>query len=252
MIYCEDCGRPLMGSSGHGTKGVHRYYTHKLIRGEPIICSVKTIRAEEIEQAVFKHMDEILFRDGYFDALEKRFDTALKRTCQDQKISEKQHGNELEKLEREIHATIRLASEMKSDVGIEEMLKTTLTRLKNEKEKLEKFLRETKEASGGSDGDAKEARQLLELNLAEYKKAKSKATASMLKRLLHKIFSGIVIGSEGAKLSYPTTGVKSHLGRIDQCGRVPDEQSGATGLLPFSKRRLVKIQDFTNVPPLPA
>ena len=71
IIYCDDCGRPLVGSSGHGRGGARRYYVHHAIRGEKENCAIRSLPAEELEQAAFQLLDEVIYKEGYLDGIEK-------------------------------------------------------------------------------------------------------------------------------------------------------------------------------------
>lgn len=248
IIYCEDCGRPLVGSSGKGKKGVHRYYVHRSIRGEKATCAVRSLPAKDMEDAVFHHLDEVIGREGYLDGLEKCLEFVAKRDTTDQKSIEKQHRQDLEKIEQEILTTIRVASDLKADVGIGDMLKSTLGKLKDEKDKIERLLRDLVNSSADSCLSGAEARYVIELNLAEYRKARARAKASLVKRLIRRIFSAIVVGANGAKVSYGTTESRSITNRNRSSLAAPDDSSGAAGPSRFSKRRLMMIQEIKNPP----
>ena len=137
---------------------------------------------------------------------------------------------------------------MNSDEGITDMLKSTLTKLKNEKNKIESLLNELKEASADGNLSAADARYVIELNLAEYKKVRTKAKPILLKRILRKMFSAIVVGRGSVKVAYGTTSERTVVGRDHLRLVASDENSGATGPSPFSKRRLVKTQEIKNPP----
>jgi hypothetical protein len=250
IIYCQDCGRPLVGSAGHGVKAVHRYYTHRVLKGDPTICSVRSIRANELEEKVVKHLDVIMIQEGYLDAIESRLEFAFRQENRDRHISKQQLEKDRLQIDREIRAAVRMASEMSSEGGIDALLKDTLIKLKSDKEKIEKQLLEIDESSETDGLTGQSARAALELNLAEYKRAKAKAKPAQLKRLVHKIYSAIVVGADGVKASYGSSAVLSssnnYLGSV-----ASDNLSEATGLSLFAKRRLMKIQDFKDAPPLP-
>jgi hypothetical protein len=79
ILYCQECGRAMMGTSGKGRHKVYRYYMHPR---EDIgsTCTIKTISADKLEQKVFNHVSEVLFRDGYLDSIEARLKFLFEKT----------------------------------------------------------------------------------------------------------------------------------------------------------------------------
>ncbi len=71
LAVCGDCGRALVGSTGHGKKNNIRYYIHRPIEGKPVTCSVKRYRAEAIEEALENHLLRVINQAGYLDGIEK-------------------------------------------------------------------------------------------------------------------------------------------------------------------------------------
>ncbi len=98
---------------------------------------------------------------------------------------------------------------------------------------------------------AKEDRKVIELRAAEVRKAKAKATPAMLKRLIQKLVSAITISSEGASMGYWQAKDGAPDNPSTEKQKALDQKSGAYSVVPLGLRRLEKIQDFFNLPPLP-
>lgn len=71
LIYCGDCGRPYVGTSGNGEGGKFRYYFHKPIPGLKVTCSVPKFKAEQIEEHLENHFTEVLQREDHQENLAK-------------------------------------------------------------------------------------------------------------------------------------------------------------------------------------
>ena len=249
IIYCADCERPMVGSSGHGRMSVHRYYTHHGIRGEAVTCSMKSVRADDLEQSVLNHVDEMLFREGYLDSLQRRLGHAYGLSTKDTKAAIKRYESDLIRIEKEIYSTIKITSEM-GDVGIDKGLKDTLIKLTNQKSEAERQLEDFKTILESAQSEVDD-RKAIELNASELKRAKSKATPAMLKRLIQKLFSGIAVSDGVAAVSYWKSPFQETVNPNAKIKKAPEFSSGAVILFPLGKRKLVKIQTFEGLPPLP-
>lgn len=71
ITTCGECGRALVGSTGHGKKNKIRYYVHRPIEGKPSTCSVKRYQADKVESALENHLIRTVNQDGYFEGLEE-------------------------------------------------------------------------------------------------------------------------------------------------------------------------------------
>jgi len=164
----------------------------------------------------------------------------------------KSHASKLEaellQVDREIMSTIRLISEMRED-GMEDMLKDTLKKLRDQKEQAKRYFEDVKNQQVQI-ANAAEDRKILELNAREIKKAKTKASPTTLKRLIHKLISAISISPQGAKIGYWTARDQQLLIPSQSPSKASDEKSGAFPFSPTGRRYLKKIQDFFNLPPL--
>jgi hypothetical protein len=77
ILKCKECVRALMGKSAHGKWGVHRYYDHKDTPGIPVTCEIRRIRADELEEAVFNHLSQIVLLAGSLDDVEENIRESL-------------------------------------------------------------------------------------------------------------------------------------------------------------------------------
>ncbi len=98
LLKCKECGRPMVGQSAHGEKQIHRYYTHAISKGDEITCSVKRIKADEIEQAVSNHIVHVL-KDGNY------LNEVASRILQQDESSQKNIGLAKQRLVKELKDT---------------------------------------------------------------------------------------------------------------------------------------------------
>ena len=136
------------------------------------------------------------------------------------------------------------------DVGIDKGLKDTLIKLTNQKSEAERQLEDLKTILESAQSEVDD-RKAIELNASELKRAKSKATPVMLKRLIQKLFSGVAVSDGVAAVSYWKSPFQETANPNAQIKKAPELNSGAVIFLPLGKRKLVKIHSFENLPPLP-
>lgn len=99
IIRCEVCGRALVGQTSHSKNKAHRYYGHSKIDKRDKPCSVKNLRANDIEQAVLNHLDKILATSGHLNKIESNIKKFLMATNEDVKKDKEAKENALHKLE---------------------------------------------------------------------------------------------------------------------------------------------------------
>ena len=248
IIYCEECGRPLVGSSGHGKGGVHRYYIHRKIPGEPVQCKIKTIQAQKVEDQVFNHLKEVIFRSGYMESLESRIDYVYRHTAQGSKVELRKHQSDLAQVEKQIRSTIKLIAEMDED-GMESVLKESLKEFKDKKIAIQNRIDELV-ATEENYRSSQEARAVIELNAMELNKAFAKSTPAKIKRLLQKVLAMVVIPSNGiAKIAYWEESDKNEKKPKNKKGL---ENHSSPSLNLKNRHRIVsKIADLESAPTLP-
>ena len=203
-LFCGECNRPLMGTTGHGRSNEYRYYVHRPIPGEKVTCKVKTVRADELEEAILNQLDHVLFREGYLDGIEHRIDEIVKPQLQNKFIDLDRRKSQLAQIQKQIQAAFRLHADMGGDV-VDDLFRDELLRLKTEKASVEEAVREL-EATMDDElptGDA--GRKNIEVNLDKYRKAKSGANQLLLKRLMRKVVESIVLEPGRIALRYWTS-----------------------------------------------
>ena len=58
--------------------------------------------AEKLEQDILNHLDEILFREGYFETLERRLNSAFEQSKGEEKAKLKHVEAELQQIQNQI------------------------------------------------------------------------------------------------------------------------------------------------------
>jgi site-specific DNA recombinase len=253
IMYCEECGRPLTGTSGTGRGKTFRYYVHAPIRNKPVLCEIKTIPATEIEKKVLNHLDEVLFREGYLDSIERRYEYLQQQKSGDLETSILQCTANLEQINKEIQATLKLLTKM-IDQGLDHIMGESLKRLNQQKLKAETEL-ESLKSRVQAPINPQENRKFIEIRATDLKRAKAKATPAMLKRLIHKVIEAISISPEKARIAYwssdKTTSVDLTSKKMASADKSSAEANQTNPSAVSGKRKLVLVQSFQEVPPLP-
>ncbi len=229
FMNCGECGRPLMGTTGHGEKTVHRYYVHRPISGETVTCSVKSVRADEIEQEILNHLDATVWQEGYLDKIEGRI-AEMEKPLKNEILAEQERRQaELVAVEKDIQAAFRLHSEMGA-LAIDDLFKDRLKNLRDRKIEIEARLKELTEQLEEEELSPDRARQRIERTLLDFQKARKSANRMMLKRLLRKIFASIVVGPDEIAVRYWTDAESLGDGQIHKNKVASDLVSEATVL----------------------
>ncbi len=233
LLRCGSCGRALIGQSAHGSKQVHRYYGHKTVTGEVVKCPEKRFNAQEIEDAVVQHLDEVIFRAGRLDAIEANLRVTLgdshKHFASRSEILEK----EIKRIDSEIEGVFRLVSSLPEAGSGAELVRERIETLASKK----KNLIQSKDAilaSGSNVVDSKEARAVIEERVADFKRGWKKATPANQKRLMRRVFNRLVYTADGIKAFFVVNKDQDHAG-------VSENEKGTLGLspgVPFSSALL--------------
>jgi site-specific DNA recombinase len=117
IIRCKECGRPMVGQSSHGQKSVHRYYKHSRSRGDVIACSVKRVRADDIEEVIAKHISVTLKDGKYLDGVAERIASEGKDTKASERAKTARINKELREVETEMERSFKF--QMKAEEGSE-------------------------------------------------------------------------------------------------------------------------------------
>ena len=244
FISCGECGRAMVGSTGHGAKQAHRYYTHRSIPGEPVQCAIKSVRADELESAILNQLDHVLFREGYLDDVEARIDQINRPKFELHREEVLRSQTELTQVQKQIQAAFRLHADMGPDV-VDDLFREELLRLKTRKSALEARIHEL-EASGPTTTEtADKARKTIEINLADFKRAKSGASQIILKRLMRRVIESIVLEPGRIALNYWTSNEERDERQTSKTKKASDYKSGAN-LIPFKNHQRTSSLTQTN------
>ena len=207
FLSCAECGRALVGATSHGAKQKHRYYIHRPIQGEPVTCSVKSIRADDLEESLLNQLDEVLLREGYLDEIAGRIE-ANSKAKQGEIMSELEANRRaLEQVQKEVQAAFRLHADVGAAV-VDDLFREQLVTLKDKKIRLEAKIREIESRIADEIQPAGAARNVIEMNLAEFREAKGGASRPLLKRILKKVIETIVVEPSRIGLRYWESNVK--------------------------------------------
>jgi len=241
LLTCGDCGRALIGQSSHGQGGTYRYYGHKIIVGEKNTCRIKRLRAEEVEQAVVEHLDEIIFRSGHLDGIEDRIRKILGGEFKGAQSEKESVATELYEVEKEIESVFRLYAEIDKDPALIATVKEKLTKLADRKRGLV-ARKESILAAIERHADATEARLVIENHAKAFKKGWPKATPQIKKRLVRGVLQRLVYSIEGLFTHYVTTKEEASEAQVYQIRKAPESNSGAPlNVVSLSNRRTTRF-----------
>lgn len=200
-LKCAECGSPMMGASGHGTKAVHRYYVHSQTKVRQTKCLMDRVPAEIIEKAVVRHLDKVLAEQGYLDNIESTIKAVTEDRQKDLEAAKTKALEQLRATEQEIKKTIAIQAQC-SDVEIDEVFKDRLKALADEKKSTKVLLDEIENKKANQMVDSKESRNVIENRIKEFKRGWAKATPALQKRLLSSVFDVITLDGTGLNLFY--------------------------------------------------
>lgn len=254
VLDCGECGRALVGCSGHGAKNVHRYYVHRPIEGEKVECSIKTIRAEDIEQKILEHLDVRLTSDGYLQQLGERVVEMKKAESKDESSELERRERELTQVNRDIDAAFRMlategASDSLLDVSRQKLEEYTAT-----KKRLEARIADLKWQIADGLSATKEM-ELVAQSLEDFKRLRKKGNRKGLKRLIRKVFAAIKVERHRLGLFYWTASEAAIVGFEAETKKatggmpVASNSENAGRLLPFREPAVASSRDeeFENL-----
>ncbi|MEI7441019.1 MAG: zinc ribbon domain-containing protein [bacterium] len=201
ILRCGDCGRALIGQASHGKNLVHRYYGHKLVAGEVLKCKFTRFRADEVEEAVINHLDEVLLRSGYLDQIERNLEKISGERSKTGTADKSRLERQLKVVEGEIDSVFQLHAQMSNDPSVSVIIRERLDKLADRKRTLNHLL-ETLKVSSTEGLDAKAARGVLESRVREFQGGWRKATPVIKKRLLRRVIQNLVFTGDGLKTYY--------------------------------------------------
>lgn len=196
ILHCGECGRALTGQSSHGSQTVHRYYAHVEKRISNVSCSVKRLRADEVEQAVINHFTEAVSRAGYFDNLEMKLAESTKGEPARIKEEIDRAKEALANIEGEITATFRFQLQSAGGAEAAQLTAQHLEKLGRDKKIVMNRILELEEIEH-SQKDATGLRKVIEINIKELKRCFHKASPATKRRLIRKILWKLVYQPKG-------------------------------------------------------
>jgi site-specific DNA recombinase len=201
IIRCEVCGHALMGQTSHGKNKAHRYYGHSKIDKKDKACTVKNLRADDVEKAVLGHLDEILSKSGHLNKIEINMKNFLMVTNVDMKKEKELKENTLHELEMEIDSALKFQFSVDSKSQTAQLVAEKLEKMAEQRKLLKTSLEVVKDRQYAS-GDARAARLSLEDNLEKFKRGWKKAAPIVQKRFLRRMIDCLIYTTEGIKTFY--------------------------------------------------
>jgi site-specific DNA recombinase len=230
VLRCGECGRALIGQASHGRSSIHRYYGHKQIVGESITCKVKRFRANEIEEAVTNHLDEVLLRAGHLDLVEDNIRKSLGAMDSSLVAERDRVQKELAAIEKDIDGAFRLYSEMSGNPDVSKMIREKMEKLTERRKQLSSFRDELLAQIDVANG-AKTARSVIEERAIEFKRGWAKAGPAVQKRLLRRLVDRLVYSSDGLHAYYVTANDGVSNFQFPKKTKAPELSSGALSSL---------------------
>lgn len=201
ILCCSECGKRLVGQSAHGERSVHRYYIHSPSKGNEITCSIKRIRADEVEEALTKHLTKVLSKGNYKDSIIDKIYNQQKVDKTSVKSERNRLQGELALVQKEMESAFRM--QMNSELG-KETEKYLLDKMEDwgrRKLSLEKELSEAKEKESNVIS-LEDVRKEFNERYEMVSRGWAKLTAVQQKRVLKRLIQSMYISSKGIEIYY--------------------------------------------------
>ncbi len=201
VIHCKECGRSMVGQSSHGQKSVHRYYKHAASKGDVITCGVKRIRAEDVEDAISKHLFKLLDDGGYLTDISERISAIEKERFGSTRAIKSQLEKELKNIENEMEAAFKLQMNAPTDSQAALFCVNKIESLGTQKKDLVKRLAVVKETDTNVISMIQAKKNLYERTEA-VTRGWSKIPEVQKRKALRRLIKEILIGPEGMDIYY--------------------------------------------------
>lgn len=228
VIRCGECGMALIGQTSHGSGQAHRYYGHKAVAGEVIRCSVKRIRADDVEQAVVTHLSEILLRGGHLDRVEQNIKKSIGAQAADLLAQRDRTQREMVAVDSDIESAMQLTSKLGSSPDALALIQDRLEQLAARKKSLA-VDREMLISKIDAINEARASRAVIEERSREFQKGWSKATDALKRRLIRRTLHAVIYNKQGLE-TYYVTGEDHPVSRVIQPRRWASEFDSEAGV----------------------
>lgn len=216
VAKCGECGRPLVGSTGHGRVKEVRYYIHRPIEGKPVTCQKKRWPADEIENIISNHLTKVVAREGYLDGVEAE----LAKKQNEYRASIVETQRDIEKKISHAESALKKLIKLQIDTDDDTLRDIYGDQLKENKDLREQSKRQLEEVQQelGKTLPPSVVREVIEANLKDFQKAWSKAAPALKKQLLRSVIARFVLKPECIEIYY-------HSDRSAQVGGLSDDSS---------------------------
>ncbi len=201
VIHCSECGRALIGQSAHGKVRVHRYYGHRVEVGETLKCSFNRLPADELEQVVLVHLDEILETSGYLDNIENNIKKSKNVAQKDSKVLREQSQKELYEVAQKIDSVFKMQLDGERWEGSADLIAEKLSQLNQRKKQLQAIIEQVGAKLEASEVKEDSENYFLD-RLGAFKKGWRKANPLAKKRLLQRVIENLIVTQEGLLTYY--------------------------------------------------
>lgn len=201
IIHCKECGRAMVGQSSHGQISVHRYYKHAASRGDVIDCRVKRIRAEDVEEAISKHLFKLLDDGGYLTDISEKIAAIEKEKFGSAKAIKSQLEKELRNIESEMEAAFKLQMNSAAESRSAQFCFEKIEILGTQKNELMKRLAVLKEVDTNV-VSISEAKKNLQERTEAVTRGWSKIPEIQKRKALRRLIKEILISPEGMDIYY--------------------------------------------------
>ncbi len=201
LLRCGECDRALVGQSAHGKNQIHRYYTHASKKGDVIDCTIKRIRAGEIEDALENYLSEILKRAGHFDRVAQNIKKLFAASPNEIKAERSRLQREFDEVQADIQRTFRMQSTLDSESEAIKLTADQLEFLGQKKKTLVTELENFKALERQSD-DYQECVIDLKERIETFSRGWAKASPAMKKQLLRNLLVAVVVVPDGIRITY--------------------------------------------------
>ncbi|MBX3115688.1 MAG: recombinase family protein [Fimbriimonadaceae bacterium] len=200
VAYCQECGRPLVGSTGHGGGGEVQYYLHRPIEGKPVTCEVKRFRAEIAESAIENHFLRVVLREGYLDGLAQELEKNFKSLHKDKMAERISLEQKIVHADKDLTRLIKLQMQTDDD-DLRELYSDQLKIMKDQRKADTEAVEAAKEAES-SIVDPVAFKNAIEFNMRSLQKAWDKASPSLRKKLLRAVVDRLEFRPDGIDIHY--------------------------------------------------